>query len=356
MDAATFPLATKAMKIGGGIFALANTKTGDQWNWRTFGTGAGFTADEINAGLVKAQFVQLGAASTFATGYDPSGKFAQPGYVTADAEGIKSYDNLSALRVQMGSWVTDTLRKYGLKIIGGEIYASTIRTGAEGATTYIGLENNNQLVLMRNGALALMMQSTGADGRIYFYDAGTLYGEIYATYNSNTTNYFAVVPSATSGRALLLGNAAGTVVDGGLYAKGNISVQGNIDATGYIHAAGIKPAAQITENYGIRYLYAVESSEVLYCDRGVINLQNGECIIKFDPIFLECIEPDTPDTPWLIWCECYGENDVYVSEIGSNYFKIKERNSGQSDNKVVWKFEGNRAGYAGFRLMEEAFD
>jgi phage minor structural protein len=72
MDAPTFAEATKAMKLGGGIFALANTKNGNQWNWRTFGDGAGFTADEINAGKIQAQFVQIGAGTTFDEGYDPS--------------------------------------------------------------------------------------------------------------------------------------------------------------------------------------------------------------------------------------------------------------------------------------------
>jgi phage minor structural protein len=72
MDAPTFAEATKAMKLGGGIFALANSKTGDTWNWRTFGDGAGFTADEINAGKIQAQFVQIGSATDYETGYNPA--------------------------------------------------------------------------------------------------------------------------------------------------------------------------------------------------------------------------------------------------------------------------------------------
>jgi hypothetical protein len=45
---------TKAMSIVNGMFAIANSKkeNGD-WNWRTFGTGEGFTADLINAGVVR---------------------------------------------------------------------------------------------------------------------------------------------------------------------------------------------------------------------------------------------------------------------------------------------------------------
>jgi phage minor structural protein len=45
---------TKAMAIVNGMFAIANSKkeNGD-WNWRTFGTGDGFTADLINAGIIR---------------------------------------------------------------------------------------------------------------------------------------------------------------------------------------------------------------------------------------------------------------------------------------------------------------
>lgn len=45
---------TKAIQFKGGAFRIANSKlpNGD-WNWRTFGTGDGFTADVINAGEIR---------------------------------------------------------------------------------------------------------------------------------------------------------------------------------------------------------------------------------------------------------------------------------------------------------------
>ena len=45
---------TMAIQIKGAGFRIANTKkpNGD-WSWRTFGTAAGFTADEINAGTIQ---------------------------------------------------------------------------------------------------------------------------------------------------------------------------------------------------------------------------------------------------------------------------------------------------------------
>lgn len=49
-----------AMAIVNGVFAIANKKdkSGD-WQWNTFGTGDGFTADAINAGKIKTANVQI---------------------------------------------------------------------------------------------------------------------------------------------------------------------------------------------------------------------------------------------------------------------------------------------------------
>jgi phage minor structural protein len=53
LNAPTYAEATEAMLLGGGRFAIANQKDGlGGWNWRTFGDGAGFTADAIRSGTL----------------------------------------------------------------------------------------------------------------------------------------------------------------------------------------------------------------------------------------------------------------------------------------------------------------
>ncbi|MDD3883296.1 MAG: hypothetical protein PHI27_13795, partial [Eubacteriales bacterium] len=58
-----------ALYLGPGIFSIANEKNADgSWSWRTFGTGGGFTADEITAGLISADRInasELAADSGF---------------------------------------------------------------------------------------------------------------------------------------------------------------------------------------------------------------------------------------------------------------------------------------------------
>ena len=50
---------SSAMMLCGGGFMIANTKKANgEWNWRTFGTGEGFTADLIVAGFINAERIQ----------------------------------------------------------------------------------------------------------------------------------------------------------------------------------------------------------------------------------------------------------------------------------------------------------
>lgn len=56
---------SSAMKLTGAGFCLASTKNEDgDWNWRTFGTGEGFTADLITSGHIKANLIEAGTITT----------------------------------------------------------------------------------------------------------------------------------------------------------------------------------------------------------------------------------------------------------------------------------------------------
>lgn len=260
-----------------------------------------------------------------------------PGYIRAESDGIKVYDSENALRVLLGSWLKDAVRKYGLKIIGGEIYSSYIKSGVEGDTTYIAFEPPNKLCMYKDSKLILELYA-GSGGGLRVYYKGTSVGTIYAAHDN-----------FREADELRLATQSGNISFAPL--SQNTYFSGNITATGKITGLS-KEAIQPTENYGVRIFTAVEAPEVLYYDRGAAYFQNGECTVQLDPIFLECIEPDTDVTPWHIDLAVYGENDAYVSEIGLNYFKVKERNNGISNNKFTWRLEAVRKNYAGIRMPE----
>jgi hypothetical protein len=124
-------------------------------------------------------------------------------------------------------------------------------------------------------------------------------------------------------------------------------VEGNIGAT------GLKPALHRTENYGPRTLYARESPQVRFIDESIAQLTNGECRIELNPVFLECIEPNTPSTPWLINLTPYADTSLYVAEIGDTYFVVKECGGGTSNSSFAWSLSAIRRGYAQYYLDEK---
>jgi hypothetical protein len=106
---------TKALKLGAGIFALANSKTGGEYDWRTFGTGDGMTADEILAGTLRAGIIFAGTLSA------ASGTFVDliAGIATAQRMHLgydefgdpfqRIYDDAGELQLELGKTGIDFL-------------------------------------------------------------------------------------------------------------------------------------------------------------------------------------------------------------------------------------------------------
>ena len=285
-----------------------------------------------------------------------------PGYLKAESDGIKVYDSSNALRVLLGSWLESAVRKYGIKIIGGEIYASVIQSGEEGATSYIRLGDIwEPLEVVENGKRALNIWSSGG-GMLQFYDtnlndmagqitpindAGGQGLEIKARSTSGSINKDLIL----RGRFIRIHGYPPYSDQWSIYLDGHTFVTGNLTATGDIKGAS-KQAIQPTDDYGIRIFTAIEAPEHLYSDRGMCQLVNGVCTINLDPIFLECVEPDTEGTPWDISVNVRGKSNVFVTEVGTDYFKVED-DGGASNDKFTWRLEAVRKNYAGIRMPEE---
>lgn len=57
---------SSAMTLTGNGFAIANSKNEwGEWNWRIFGTGNGFTADEITTGFLSSDRIQANSISSY---------------------------------------------------------------------------------------------------------------------------------------------------------------------------------------------------------------------------------------------------------------------------------------------------
>lgn len=172
------------------------------------------TADEI-ASWYKAQ-------SPF---YSAQEMMTLPGYVKAETDGFKVYDSTNSLRVLLGSWLAGAIRKYGLKIIGGEIYSSIMRSGSETDTTYIQFTPPNKLEVYSGGVLCLKIDAS-AGGEIVFYNGGNATGKISTAVTGGNPTITAISP------------AIKTVVDSNLECNGYVNTLGAFQVDGSTGCTG----------------------------------------------------------------------------------------------------------------------
>ncbi len=318
--------------------------------WDLAINGAGINAGMVNTGTLNAALVNILSAG---------------GDLRIDGDGIKMYDADNNLRVNIGK---DALGNFVNELIGGEIYGTRIRSGAKGAASYIELNGIwEPFKVVKNNRDAMRIWADYNGGEIWFRDTdldenvGVIRSiNNYLMIAATTTGYGREKGLELNGRQIFVYPVerfqVSTDSNGSIYLftnGGDIQLRGSTTVIGNFYATGgAKDCIETTEDYGLRTLSCVESPEVLFYDRGIVNLVEGEATVRFDQIFLAVIEPDTELTPWQIWVECYGENGVYVSEVGPDYFQVRERNGGKSNNKVIWRFEATRKNYAGIRLQE----
>lgn len=156
--------------------------------------------------------------------------------------------------------------------------------------------------------------------------------------------------------ALIPGDVRGTG-DGKvfIYSTGKIWLLGQtgVDVQYGINVSGGTKNCIEDTIYGKLAISARESPEVRYVDEGMGTLTNGACRVDVDPIFMECIEPHTPDSRWYIQLTPYADVDLYVSEIGDGYFVVKERKGGTTTGaEFTWSLSATRKDYAMIRFME----
>jgi hypothetical protein len=131
---------------------------------------------------------------------------------------------------------------------------------------------------------------------------------------------------------------------------GNAQVNGNLNVAGNSTVAGTKTAVVSTASHGPRKLYADESAEVYFFDRGGGKLVNGVAVIALDPVWLETVTIDA-DHPMRVQVTLTGDcNGVYVAEKTIAGFTVRELRGGVSNATFDWEVAAKRKGYEDERL------
>lgn len=127
--------------------------------------------------------------------------------------------------------------------------------------------------------------------------------------------------------------------------SGQMEIRGDGVHCWNLYTHGAKNRIVNTDNYGSVALNAVESPSCFFEDigSGILNI-NGECIITFDPKFMETI--NTTCKYYVNLTKC-GNGDIFVKEKTPNYFVV----SGTPNLEFDWSVKVKQRGYETDRMV-----
>lgn len=198
---------------------------------------------------------------------------------------------------------------------------------------------------------------TDSDGEIYAHSFHTV-NDAGVTTSGIDTDGKANLKSVTSPEGLTVpadGGGENWYCNTGIFLtdKGSWnSTTGDFHTNGNFGVNGTKNAVVLTISYGTRKLYADESAEVSFFDRGRGQLVNGEVSIELDPMFLETVTIDN-EHPMLVQVTLTADcNGVFVSNQTATSFTVKELMGGKSSATFNWEVAAKRKGYESVRMEE----
>lgn len=364
-----FVCQTTLTGIYGNIMALGN--------YDVAGGGTNATYDELRIDKVARTDDEIASwYKANAPFYSSEDMRQLPGYVRVESDGIKVYDSAGVIRVIIGSWLRELIRRYGVKIIEGELWTSFFSTRAEGDTTSAGIEidPNGVITIYDNlGDIGMMIHGSAGQGRIDWYLSNTQYASAFINAGGNRDLMFWTL-EPNSGFSFSTKNGVSFDIGSGgtkeiktsgvdsinlvststirLSATNAIFLSGDTTVIGSLNVSGSPKNAVENTIYGDLAISAVECPEVRYVYPDVGILTNGECRVDIDPMFLACIEPNTEHSKWVFDVTPHGKAMLYIDEIGEDYFVVKDYHEVADGVEFSWTLSAVRKDFAHRKFME----
>lgn len=261
-----------AMMLCGAGFMIADGKddNGD-WNWRTFGTGHGFTADEIVAGFISADRIEAGSISTSKVTSDfgreliiASSQYIQLSATDFDSIGDSSegiYIDPDEIKVSTGGTVNIqggavNIKSTGSLVVDGgsveikssgtfKLDSTNLNIATDGTVTAKNLALNGGSITLKDGNTTKFSVSsagylTSVSGEIggwtiadHSLHSGT--GNTYVELNSNPSSTYAIwAGDGTAGNAEFRVTRSGVLYATGAEISGNSTFNGTVSANSVI--------------------------------------------------------------------------------------------------------------------------
>lgn len=269
---------------------------------------------------------------------------------------LQSEDGSSWLNLDNGTFnFKDVLRWVNnqFEIVNGKLYSTSIQSGGKGSNSYVRIGSGwSPLKIVQNGNSCVDIWAFNNGGYIQIYQNDEITGQILPSLDGLGQGLKIQCRGFDNGyKDLILESSSGNVTVSAQTGSGEIFLYcARTIISGDYVAYGTKNAMVNTENYGKRLLYCIEATEVKFQDEGMAEIKDGYCKVELDQIFLETIEPNDKETPWIIHLTPYNWLNIRVAEIGDSYFIVEEKDG--LSGKFAWILSATRKGYKGIRLEE----
>lgn len=346
-----------ALYLGCGILAIANSKTNGQWNWRSFGTGNGFTANLMIAGTMLADRIKGG---TFTAGGNGNGngtiviKNSLDKTVTIlNNEGIKVYND-NEVEVLWVDNNTGNLTCNSLDVIGDGNNTVHFKGIGDKRVVLESDDGGDCSILFKSNNYGL---ESKADIRS-FTDSQPL-GNLFITARDYLVirSYESTDIENKPVHTLIYGDielGGGTYVDGdghsnndwnGQTTNGNLTIHGNGTFNGNVTIGGdlgvIGNKQRIVQtDQGHFAMNAIESPDCEFVLPGRGLILNGECVVTMDSKWLLSVNTEID---YDVQVSAYGNSKVWVDKnsMTSTSFKV----CGDADVEFMYRVYAKQKGY-----------
>lgn len=353
-----------AMALGTKGFLIADTlDSNGQWIWKTFGTGKGFYADMIVAGIMKADLIKTGILSSFDNSswlnfdngnFNLANKLIHDGTSTKFKGIIETYSDSGSKAIEI-----DRTR---LNFYDWSSGARTIPVGGLYSMVYDSNPNNVGLSLCNyiNAlmTLAYYNQDTGLYSPYIIFDEQNILGNNCAiTFKRHFTMKEYQILMGMDNQNRIFSNNKTTVLQVPNVAGAGFKVQtptsaqmsfevgsdypwkivGNVYCYNDWYVAGAKHAIQDTESYGKKAVDCYETAEPYLGDIGSGKIIDGECYVSIDDILTELTNVNID---YHVFTQVYNGKITSISKQ-KTYFIVK----GEENTEFSWEIKVKRKGY-----------
>lgn len=354
-----------ALCMGTRGFQIASSMTNGEWQWATFGTGKGFVADLISAGILKSLDgslrIDLGGG-TFKT-YNYNGF---PAIEMKDMN-LDFYD-WKKINEKAGTIYTshdvDYPDRMGFSIAHYKNYGMSLAyydPSVEHFRSYMSFDFYKNLPTVKE-PITLWKDMNATWGGLKYYKGDAQVGFI-GNYGTDLRMGY-----VGNGNMIRLGrqneNDFNSTIDiqdpnNSQYRRGcliwsHTQIGGNLLVTGDFAVNGSKNCVVNTKNYGKRLINAYETMGYYFGDLGEGYTDgNGECICMIEDMINELINTDVK---YQVTLTEYCSDDLTIEEMRNlcplrvtkrtpTYFIVR----GEPNTEFSWELKGKRLGYENVR-------